>query len=184
MPDPVPSSQSNGKEPEFDKSAALAARSAIRHLREMELDSTLQAEVLEKLLDGKKTTEELVALIYKVPRESQAYQACYMRVRRAAKRLEEKGLTSRPLFGRDKPHKLTRLALERLLAINGHRGDVRIVPMMDRALYLVLLVVFVLTWASATIQVEHHLLFTLSVAVIFLGGLACCRFLETIRRVA
>ena len=161
----------------------VVARDAIQDLKEIDLDSSLEAEVLENLVGGRKSTEELVGLIYDTAKGTGDYPAYYMRVRRATRSLEEKGLVSTALLGREKPYRLTRHALDKLLAMKDNRIEPCLVPVLDRVLYLALGVLVAVTWAWAMIGHGQQVLFYLSLTTVFLTGLAISRFLETLGKV-
>jgi hypothetical protein len=149
----------------------------------MELGSTLETAVLENLAERRKTTEELVELIYLVTKEQESYPTYYMRVRRAAKKLQSRGLISAPLFGQTKPYRMTKHASEKLMAIGTRRENIPMIPTRDWALYILLAAVTGLTWVTTRMETSQNIVFSLSVAMIFLAGFASSRVVDTVRRV-
>jgi len=83
----------------------------------IEIDGSLQARILQELVSGKKTVSELTDIIYGLGRGDKGFPSSYMRARRAAKRLESKGFISAPLFGRDKPYRLTRIGSQAVAGV-------------------------------------------------------------------
>jgi len=156
-------------------------RSALRNLREVEL-SPNELNVLEELLKGRRTIPELVLLMYGKGIEDAEYRTYYMRVRRAVARLESKGMISTRLFGKKKPYKLSRHAIERLLAI-GEGNERRVAPRLDYVVYGLTLAL-----CLATLSVSRHVYYPAVVlglaggSLVFVG-ISLCRVLETIRRV-
>jgi hypothetical protein len=97
------------------------ARDRLERLAEaldtIEVDGSIQARILQELVSGQKTVSELTGIIYGLGRGEKGFPSSYMRVRRAAKRLESKGFISAPLIGRDKPYHLTRIGSEAVAGV-------------------------------------------------------------------
>jgi len=93
-------------------------RRSLVDLKALEVDSLLQAQIIAELMDGPRSSMELVERILSplpdVPRER---EACYARVRRAVKNLRAKGYVATSLIRKNSPHRLTRFAVARLLQI-------------------------------------------------------------------
>lgn len=92
-------------------------RGSIRVLDDLGYASELEREILRRLIEGRRTTTELVELIYGTPRDEDGFHADYMKARRAVRRLENKGFVTTNLLGRDKPYRLTTYGLETLYAL-------------------------------------------------------------------
>lgn len=160
---------------------------SVRALRELGLGSDLQTEMLRHLLHGPRTMTELVELIYGVSRDGEDFSADYMKIRRAIRKLENKGLLSTKIFGRDKPYRLTRYAIEKLYHLarpNGQPGE--LVSRSDLAVHASTLVsglaTLLLTWQALG---EPHPVIVVIISGIFfyLLGISSNRILGLIRRI-
>jgi hypothetical protein len=171
----------------------LEALSRLRSRLRQEMDrlarselNMLQAAIVEELLSGQRTVAELVATVYSVDTNQDGYITYYSRIRREIRLMESKGLVvSRKAFGRDKPYSLTQLAIARLTRMEGVRpASWKAVPRKDLVLYAAVLGAgSILAW-MATVGVEHPVRFlALAFAFVFAGGIAFCRFIESIGRV-
>ena len=87
----------------------------------VEVDGSLQARVLEELVSGSKNVSELAHILYGVERGDRGFSSCYMRVRRATKRLESRGYVAASLLGRDKQYPLTRLGSQAIAGVFSER---------------------------------------------------------------
>jgi hypothetical protein len=87
----------------------------------VEVDGSLQARVLEELVTGTKNVSELTHILYDVERGDRGFSSCYMRVRRATKRLENRGYIAASLLGRDKQYHLTRLGSQAIAGVFSER---------------------------------------------------------------
>ncbi|MBU7003916.1 MAG: hypothetical protein HXS50_00010 [Theionarchaea archaeon] len=161
----------------------LTLRSALRNLPETEL-SPHELGVAEQLLRGRRTIRELVLLTYDVRPEDEGYRTCYMRVRRALITLEGRGMVSSALFGKSKPYRLTRHAMEKLLAVcEGEEKYVGITKRIDYVAYSLTLGVSLATWFSSTGSMDPQIVLGLAGSSLLLAGISLCRLLETLRRV-
>ena len=108
---------------------------SIKQFRELEL-GMLEAEVLARLIDGRRTSNELVLEIFGTARERSGFIADYNRVRRALKNLERRGFVSAPLLSKEKAYRLTRHGVACLTRIGGVEWpSPRVIPTRDRVLY-------------------------------------------------
>jgi len=89
---------------------------SVRRLRELDL-TTLEAEVLIRLMDGKRTAAELVDDIYGQRRGEVGYEASRKRTQRALKNLERRGFVSTRILGRDRPYRMTKHGIAVLASI-------------------------------------------------------------------
>lgn len=110
-------------------------RKGVSRIRGLELGDEVAVEVLTQLVEGRKTMSEIVEGVYGLTRSDEGFSSSFTKVRRATKRLESSGLVSTGLFGRDKPYRLTDLAMINLARIGGGRGQVRILPRIDILTY-------------------------------------------------
>jgi hypothetical protein len=157
----------------------------VSKLRGLEIGDELAIEILAQLVDGRKSTAEIVELIYGLRKGDEGFISCYSRVGREIKRLESKGLVSRQLFGRDKPYRLTELAVTNLARIGGEKKQMALVPKGELLVYLVTIALAV-PIASQTLNLLQ--LGDLGTAVIFpcfcfFLGFSCSKVLQTLGRV-
>ncbi len=160
-------------------------RNTARSLGQMPIKSQLEADILERLIDGKRTITELVSIIYGTQRDGEEFFAHYMKTKRAARSLAARGIVATNLFGRDRPYRLTPHGIERLAEIGGRTGTkARLVPIVDRGVYAVTLVSALATFVIARLgSPDHRTMLVASSIVFFLGGIAFTRALQSIRRV-
>jgi len=103
-------------------------------LDSLEVDGSLQDQILEELVEGSRTVGELVEVLYGVRRSDPGFSTSYMKVRRAVKRLEGRGYVSVPVLGKEKPCRLTRLGSRAIAEIPRRRS-------LDEALPIRILVI-------------------------------------------
>jgi len=101
--------------------------SCVRRLRAMDF-TMLEAEIMDRLMDGRRTAVELVVEIYGLSRGDASYAASCNRVRRALRSLENRGFVSTNLFGRDKPYRLTRHGVAVLASISPLMREPKVLP--------------------------------------------------------
>ena len=121
----------------------------ISKLRGLDISDELTIAILAQLVEGKKSAAEIVERTYGIGNSEEGFQSCYGRVRREIRRLESKGLVSRALFGKEKPYRLTQLAIINLAKIGGEEQQLPIIPKTDLAAYLVTLALSVPTASHA-----------------------------------
>jgi len=172
--------------PRGDDSKKLL-RDSVRSLRDLALVSEIQTEIMRHLVEGPRTVPELVALIFGTGRNGLGFPACYMKIKRSIRKLENKALVSTNLLGRDKPYRLTRFAVEKLYCV-GRPGmePEGLVPKKDLVLYTATLLcgvtAILLTWASPTPPEPGWILVSTG-AFLYLLGLATSRILRGMRRI-
>jgi hypothetical protein len=160
-------------------------KQGVSKLKGLDLGDELGVEILSQLVEGRKSASEIVELIYGLRRGDEGHKSCHGRVSREIRRLESKGLVSRVLFGREKPYRLTELAVINLARIGGHEKQVPIVPMVDVVMYIstvgsaVPLVLLVTGW----IQLSQIVAGGLSCWFCLLLGVSLTRFAQAFRRV-
>jgi len=104
-----------------------------KELKGLQIKTTLEAQLVNELMEGRRTGPELVRTVYGVDRNNPEFHSYYMRIRRAIASLESKGYVVSKLFGRDKPYRLTRYAIQQLASLGGDRE--RLLPVHDLVLY-------------------------------------------------
>ena len=107
-----------------------------------------------------------------------------MKVKRATEHLQARGLVSTKLFGKNKPYRLTRYAVEMLTPIAGESTRYRLVPRQDAVLYSATMIILLATIGSS----QTHILSPFP--VLFMGWASCifigvslCRFIEMVKKV-
>jgi len=101
---------------------------SVSELARIELKDVLQAEILLELLKGQRTAHELVEAIYHVGSDHPGYRTYYTKVRRNLTDMRAKGYVSKRLLGKEKPYRMTPLAVARISAISGVGGRKRATP--------------------------------------------------------
>jgi hypothetical protein len=111
--------------------------SSVRDLRQIHVESVLEAQILSHLVTGRRTIPELIELLYGVGHENPNHNSYYMKVRRSLQGLSARGYVSCPLFGKNRAYRLTQHAVANLANIGGEERDriVRLVPLRDVFLY-------------------------------------------------
>lgn len=158
-------------------------RRSIERIAKTQLANSTQVEIVRELLYGRRTIAELAEAIYHISQGDSAYSTQYSRIRKEMRELESKGLVTRRLFGRDKPYRLTRLAVQRLAPIGEPDQETALVSRWDLALFLGVMIIGLsgagLLWTLDT-PTPHR---PLSYIFVFSGGVAFCRFLQILRKV-
>jgi hypothetical protein len=162
-------------------------RDSFKTLKDLDLVSELQTEVLRHLVDGPRTVPELVSLIYGMGRQDSEFQTYYMRVKRSIRKLENKALVSTKILGRDKPYRLTRYAVENLYYVGRpHLSPEALLSRIDTAIYAATLIIgsstLLLTWASPPAPAPTWIIVS-SGAFTYLLGLATSRIMRSMRRI-
>ncbi len=162
----------------------LASRLAAyaKDLRGVDLESVLDAQVLSELIRGRRTVPELVGLLYGVQHGYPGYNSYYMKVRRSLQNLGGKGYVSCPIFGKNRPYRLTGYAIAKLTNIGGEGSPRRValVPRKDLAVYVATTLLGCLSLASgvdAAVEAWTYLVFA------FLLGIATGNAARTLVRV-
>ena len=81
------------------------------------LRSGIETEIMRELVRGRRTTRELVDVIYSEDSEASTFESYYAKIRRALKNLHSKGLITSSLFGREKVYRLTRHGDRTLISV-------------------------------------------------------------------
>ncbi len=142
----------------------------VRGIHSLGLKSGVQSEVLVHLLKGRRTITELVRLMFAVEPSCPQFHSYYVRVWRAVRELEARGMVSAPLFGKDKPYRLTRRGVEILLSAYQTRGEAppRVVGAIDSLIFA----------ATIALGISCYLLpgdIWMPTAFTFLLGVSSCR---------
>ncbi len=160
-------------------------RKGISKLRGLEIGDELGVEILSRLVDGRWTASEIVELVYGLGNGEEGYKSCHGKISRELRKLESKGLVSRSPFGREKPYRLTELAVINLARIGGEHDQLPVIPRIDLAAYSVTGALSVLEASQAMgwLHLSESGTIGLLVALSFCLGISFVEVLRTIRRV-
>jgi hypothetical protein len=163
----------------------LKVREGISKLRGLDIGDELAVEILGQLVEGRRTITEIVDHIYGVTTSDEGFYSSYSRVRREIRKLESKGLVSGKLFGKEKPYRLTELAVINLARIGGEAKQLGVLPRTDITLYTAtgLSALPVLFLARGLLALSNPETATAFGCFCVLLGLSLGRFLGTLRRV-
>jgi hypothetical protein len=114
-------------------------------LRHLDL-APLEAEILNHLIEGRKTAVELVDGIFAQRRGDPGYHASYLKLLRSLRRLERSGLASTRLLGRDKPYRVTRHGIAVLASIAPDTDPPRILGPHEATALLLTMVCGITLW--------------------------------------
>ena len=154
--------------------------SSVKKLRQSQL-TMLQAEIIDRLIDGKRTATELAHEIFQANPGDEGFQANYAKIRRDLKELEIRGYASTNLFGRDKHYRLTRNGVAMLSSILPEMGETRLVGIWD-------LGIFVATASAAVLLISARhsnqpTLYALFAVFFALLGISISAFARILRKV-
>ncbi len=161
---------------------------SVSQLARTDLRDVLQAEILLELMKGKRTTNELVEAIYHLGSEHPGYRTCYTRISRNLADMRSRGYVSRRLLGKEKPYRMTPLAVAKISAIKGVTGANRtmIFPRTDIMIYaLSILLGIASAMFSERVGTTNTDLFPFVFSsFLFTSGVAATRLFEALRSVA
>jgi hypothetical protein len=160
-------------------------REGVVRLRGLDIGDEIGVEILAQLVEGRRTATEIVERIYGLQVSDEGFQSCYTRARRELRKLESRGLISRRLFGRDKPYRLTELAVTNLARIGGEERQLPLIPRSDLVAYLATLILSVPVGLQAVngVQLAGAETVGLFGCFCFFVGFSFSRILLTLRRV-
>ena len=160
-------------------------KEGITKLKGLEIGDELAVEILSQLVEGKKTPAEIVERVYGLQNPDEGFISSYGRVWREIRRLEGKGLVSRNLFGKDKPYRLTQLAIINLARIGGEEQQRSVIPSIDLVPYLgtVGTAIASALQAQGLLELPQQGTLLLLVLLCLFLGISFTRVLEAFRRV-
>lgn len=160
-------------------------RDGVSRLKGLDIGDELAVEIMAQLVEGRRTVSEMVERTYGLRVSDEGFSSSYNRVSREIRRLESKGLVSRKLLGRDKPYRLTQLAIANLARIGGGEQQLSLVTKTDIATYLVTVSLSVPHFLRIMEWIELAELQTIALLIVFCFclGFSCSRLLQTLRRV-
>ena len=158
---------------------------AIKDLDNLEVSDLLEAQIVERLLEGRRTVTELVEEIYGHRKGDEGFMSAYSRTRRCIQHLESRGFVATKILGRDRPYRLTKYAVSRLADFDIKAEGARLVPRKDLVLYALGASLGCLSMAKALGQLELGGAASASIygSFLFLTGVAVTRFVQTVCRV-
>jgi len=154
--------------------------SSVKRLRESQL-TMLQAEIIDRLMESRKTTTELVSEIYAVEPGDDQFQKRYARMRRSLKDLEIKGYATTNLLGREKHYRLTRNGVAMLLDALPEMGRSRLVGGWDWGIFIATICSAILLLSLR--QSTEPMLFVLFAAFFSLLGMSLSALGRILRKV-
>jgi len=160
-------------------------KNGLHKLRGLDVADQLGIEILSQLVGQKKTMAEIVEGIWGLRSSDPGFSSCYTKVRRATRNLESKGLVSTRLFGRDKPYRLTDLAMINLARIGGEAKQIPALPRVDLATYLAtaVLSIPIILLGADWFRMSNPSIIAVFAAFFFLLGVSFSRFIQALRRV-
>jgi len=164
----------------------IKVKEGVSKLRGLEVGNELSVEILSRLAEGRRTASELVEEIYQVRSSDEGFYSSYARVRREIRRLESKGLVSTNVLGRNRPYRLTDLAVINLARIGGESKQMPVLPPIDILIYLATAASLIpLLFGSMGRFIDPSEMVTLGLFGLFclLLGASLTRFFQTLRRV-
>lgn len=155
-----------------------------RSVREAELRSSLEMDIISSLVEGEKTITELVEVIFHGRGENPDFETQYMRVWRAAQDLASKGYLARRLFGKEKPYRITSYCVEMLLSGPGVPHP-RLLAWLDACLYglTVMLGILMVLVGRSILVIGGWGLLSFNSIFFFLLGISSLRMIQALRRV-
>ncbi len=160
--------------------AESEVRAAIAKFETLDVSSLLEAKIMAELAAGRRTTAELACSIFETDNEKPEYSGYYDRVHRALRVLEGRGYVSRRLFGKEKPYRLTKLAVACLLTLD---PGTRRRSWSDYAIFSALITLGAATVALMTGQVAGVLFLTIYSAFLVVVGVAVTRMIQILDEV-
>lgn len=144
-------------------------------MRESELESPLQIQIIACLLEGRRTATELTHQIYGSGDRGEM-KTDYARVRRELKRLESRGFVAgASLFSRERPYRLTRHGTSSLFGLAG-LVDCALLPRKDLLLHLATALLLFALIAIPNLPGWLHLLFA------FMSGASTVRVMALLAK--
>jgi len=160
-------------------------RKGVSKLKGLDIGDELLVGILGQLVEGRKTITELVEQVYGIHPSEEGFKSSHTRITRGIRRLESEGMVSRKLLGRDRPYKLTQLAVANLARIGGGEQQQSLVPRTDLAAYLltVILAVPIASHAIGWLNLAEPTTIGLFGSFCFFLGISFVEVLKTVRRV-
>ena len=169
----------------MDNQAEMASKVLRRLKRFSDLDlSMVETEILSHLMDGRRTSKELVFEIYGTEKTDPSFIADYYKIRRGIRNLQGKGYVAAPLFGKEKLYRLTPFGIASIARLaETEKVSARLVPGKDAALYALSLFLGLGIVLSGNYDAELVPAFLVWAFLISVGA-SCVRLLETFQKVA
>jgi len=156
---------------------------SVGNLRHLEL-SMLEVEILSHLMDGSSTRSELVEEIFQQQKGGPDYVASYTKIRRGLEDLEGKGFVTTPVFGKEKPYRITSYGMQKVVSVSPDIGQPCLVERVDPVIYGACLIAgFATYYAAGNISEPAKILAVLPASFFVLLGFSLARIWGTLRKV-
>lgn len=156
---------------------------SVGSLRHLELNM-LEVEILSRLIEGRRTRNELVEEIFDVRKGGPDYVASYTKVRRGLEDLESRGYVTTPLFAKERPYRITSYGMQRVVSVSPDIKQPRLVERVDPVIYAAcLLFGFVTYYAAGNVTDPAGMMAILPASFFILLGFSLARIWSTLRRV-
>jgi hypothetical protein len=156
---------------------------SVGSLRHLELNM-LEVEILSRLMEGRRTRNELVEGIFNVEKGGPDYVASYTKVRRGLEDLEGRGFVSAPLFAKEKPYRITSYAMQKVASVSPDIKQPRLMERIDPVIYVACLISgFAAYYVAGNISDPATILAVLPASFFILLGFSLARIWGTLRKV-
>jgi hypothetical protein len=156
----------------------------VRKLRKIDL-GILEAEILGSLIDGRKNISELVEHIYGISPSGEGYNASRLRVRRALRHLEKRGIVSTQILGRDKPYRITQHGIGVLANISPDVEVDKVLARLEVVAIVSTMLVGLMMWMisrGVIVEIDFNISQVLFAAFFTLFGLSLGALIRVLRR--
>jgi hypothetical protein len=156
---------------------------SVGSLRHLEL-SMLEVEILSRLMEGRRTRNELAEEIFDVRKGGPDYVASYTKVRRGLDDLEGRGYVTTPLFAKEKPYRITSYAMQKVASVSPDIRQPRLVERIDPVIYAACLIAgFVTYYVAGNVAEPARIIAVLPASFFILLGFSLARIWGTLRKV-
>jgi hypothetical protein len=156
---------------------------SVGSLRHLEL-SMLEVEILSRLMEGRRTRNELVEEIFDVRKGGPDYVASYTKVRRGLEDLEGKGYVTTPLFAKERPYRITSYAMQKVASVSPDIRQPRLVERADPVIYAACLIVGLATYyVVGNVAEPARMMAVLPASFFVLLGFSLARIWDTLGKV-
>jgi hypothetical protein len=144
----------------------------------------LEVEIISRLIQGRRTRNELVEEIFDVRKEGQDYVASYTKVRRGLEDLESRGYVTTPLFAKEKPYRITSYAMQKVASVSPDIRQPRLVERIDPLIYSACLIAgFATYYLAGNVDDPARIMAVLPASFFILLGFSLARIWGTLRKV-
>ena len=156
---------------------------SVGSLRHLEL-SLLEVEILSRLMEGRRTRNELVEEIFQQQKGGPDYVASYTKIRRGLEDLEGKGFVTTPVFGKEKPYRITSYGMQKVVSVSPDIKQPRLVERIDPVIYAACLIAgFATYYVAGSVSDPARIMALLPASFFILLGFSLARIWDTLRKV-